>query len=118
MKINFTVINPVYGSRKLMKKLVFFSLVIICSCKNSNDKKVENAMRHYDDLILRADAQGIAEMYMPDGEMVLPGRAPIRGRDSIEQFFSAFKDMKAERQKRTTDSIRRFGDTVKKIVQC
>jgi hypothetical protein len=50
-------------------------------------------------------------MFMADGEIVPPCMNPIRGRDSIEHFLSAFNGIKVEEQKSTTDSIRRFGDT-------
>src|SRR5215471_9737388 len=94
-----------------MKKILLFGLLLIFSCKNAMDKQVEDAMRQYDNLILHTDAKAISEMYMTDGEMAPPGMQPIRGRDSIEYFLSAFKGVKVEEQKSTTDSIRRFGDT-------
>ena len=94
-----------------MKKLLLVGLIFIFSCENSMDKKVKDAMRQYDDLILHTNAKGISQMFMQDGEMAPPGMQPIRGRDSIEAFLSAFKGIKVEEQKSTTDSIRRFGDT-------
>src|SRR5215471_6009220 len=94
-----------------MKKFLLFGLILSFSCKDQTNVKVEEAMKQYDDLILHTDAKGISEMYMPDGEMAPPGMQPIRGRDSIQHFLSAFAGIKVEEQKSTTDSIRRFGDT-------
>ena len=94
-----------------MRNLLVFALILNFSCTNPTNKKVEDAMRQYDNLILHTDAKGISEMFMADGEMAPPGMPPIRGRDSIEHFLSAFKAIKVQEQKSTTDSIRRFGDT-------
>jgi ketosteroid isomerase-like protein len=94
-----------------MKIFLLFGLILMFSCKDSMDEKVEDAMDKYDNLILHTDAKGISEMFMADGEMAPPGMNPIRGRDSIEHFLSAFKGIKVEEQKSTTDSIRRFGNT-------
>ena len=44
--------------------------------------------------------------------MAPPGRDPIRGRDSIINFLSQFEGIKVEAQKSTTDSIRKFEDTL------
>ena len=94
-----------------MKNLLLFALILSFSCTKPTDEKVEDAMRQYDNLILHTDARGISEIFMVDGEMAPPGMPSIRGRDSIEHFLSAFKGIKVEEQKSTTDSIRRFGDT-------
>ena len=77
----------------------------------SINKNVEDAMQHYDNLILHTDAQGIAAMFTIDGEMAPRGMNSIQGRDSIENFLQQFKSIIVEAQKSITDSIRRINDT-------
>ncbi len=95
---------------KIMKKLLLL-LFLATSCKPSLNKNVEDAMKHYDNLILHTDAKGLSEMFTADGEMGSPGGNYIHGRDSIEKFLSQFAGIKVDEQKSKTDSIRRFGDT-------
>jgi len=97
--------------KQSVKKLSPFLLFAMVSCASSPDKQVKHAMRQYDKLILHTDAKGISEMFTVDGEMISPGNKTIQGRDSIEKFLSQFSGFKVEKQKSTTDSIRRFGDT-------
>lgn len=94
-----------------MKKAVIAFLVLIVSCDQSINKKVESAMHNYDDRILHTDAKGISEMFMTDGEMAPPGMPPIVGRDSIKNFLAQFSGVKVEQQNSTTDSIIRIHDT-------
>ena len=103
--------EPFVFKDQCMKKFLLFIMLVNLSCENATDKQVKDAIRRYDALILHTDARGISNMYMMDGEMAPPGMSPIRGRDSIEHFLSAFKGVKVEEQKSTTDSIRKSDDT-------
>ena len=94
-----------------MKKISTVFFVLLIACKPSLNKNVENAMKQYDDLILRSDIKGLSGMFTNDGELVLTADKSIIGRDSIQSFLSQFAGIKVEEQKSTTDSIRRFGDT-------
>jgi ketosteroid isomerase-like protein len=95
-----------------VKKLFYALFFTGISCTSSPlDKQVEDAMNHYDSLILHTDAKGISEMFTVDGEMFSPESTTIHGRDSIQKFLSQFSGFRVEEQKSTTDSIRRFGDT-------
>jgi ketosteroid isomerase-like protein len=78
------------------------------SCNDHHDKKsVELAMKQYDHLIKKMDADSIALLYPPDGD--LGGIA--RGRDSIKKFLSTFKDLRVLSQSSTTNSIEIHNDT-------
>ena len=94
-----------------MKKIFLPLFIVIASCNNSLNKKVEDAMQQYDKNILHTDAKSIAAMFTTDGELASPGGLSIHSRDSIEHFLMQFNNIKVETQKSTTDSIRRFGDT-------
>jgi ketosteroid isomerase-like protein len=92
-----------------MRKL-FHYLCMLCmiSCNDYHDKKgVDLAMKQYDHLIKKMDADSIALLYTPDGD--LGGIA--RGRDSIKKFLSTFKNIRVLSQASTTKSIEVHGDT-------
>ena len=94
-----------------MKKIFFPFLIVIASCNNALNEKVENAMQQYDNYILHTNAKDIAAMFTTDGELTPPSGNRIHGKDSIEYFLSHFYNIKIKTQKSTTHSIRRFGDT-------
>lgn len=96
------------------KNLLLFSIFMSClpllySCTTSshNEKGVESAMKHYDQLILKSDADSIALLYTPDGNL---GDMAM-GRDSIRNFLSRFKNIKVLTQASVTDSIKVIADT-------
>ena len=65
------------------------------------------AMKQYDHLILKLDADSIALLYTPDGDL----GAIAHGRDSIRKFLLTFKNIKVLSQASTTDTIKIYGDT-------
>jgi hypothetical protein len=90
--------------------LAFLSgIIFIQSCNTSEHSKsdVELAMKHYDNLILKLDADSISMLYTPDGNL---GDIAV-GRDSIKKFLSTFKNVKVLSQTSTTNSINIIHDT-------
>jgi len=83
--------------------LILFS----CSPSRHNEKGVTAAMKYYDRLILKLDADAIAQLYTVDGNL---GGIAI-GRDSIRNFLSSFKNIKVLSQASTTSSIKMGRDT-------
>ncbi|PWU05107.1 MAG: hypothetical protein C5B52_00245 [Bacteroidetes bacterium] len=84
----------------------FFFLILtllFMSCKSSkhNEDGVKEMMSHYDHLILKVDADSIALMYTPNGEL---GDMAV-GRDSIRHFLAGFKNVKVIAQNSTTTSL-------------
>ncbi len=67
--------------------------------------EIRLATRHYADLILAMDATGLAGAFAPDGEMVVVGQPPVRGRATIREAFESFKDYKVQAEEMTTDYI-------------
>lgn len=94
-----------------MKKYLLLLVLplLLCSCQLAphNKKGVEAAMRYYDHLIKKVDADSIALLFTTDGN--LSGMA--KGRDSIKQFFAAFKNVQVLSQISTTIAIKIKGDT-------
>ena len=83
--------------------IFFFS----CNTSKHSNAGVESAMKYYDHLILKLDADSIALLYTADGN--LGGVA--KGRDSIRKFLSSFKNVRVLSQASTTTSIKISRDT-------
>ncbi len=64
-------------------------------------------MHHYDNLILKLDADSIALLYTPDGKL----GDIATGRDSIRKFLSSFKNVTVLSQSSLTTSIYLNKDT-------
>jgi hypothetical protein len=78
------------------------------SCNNAHTKEeVETAMKQYDHLILKLDADSIALLYTADGDL---GNM-AHGRDSIRKFLSSFKNIRVLSQTSVTTSIEITGDS-------
>ncbi len=91
--------------------LVFLILAIptLNSCYSSKHNKtgVENAMKYYDHLILNLDADSIALLFTPTGNL---GDIAV-GRDSIKKFLSTFKNVRVLSQNSITNAINITHDT-------
>lgn len=88
---------------------VIFFIVCLLSCRAAkySNQKIESAMRYYDHLIKKLDADSIVLLYAPDGNL---GGIAI-GRDSIRNFLASFKNIKVLSQVSTTSSITFIQDT-------
>ncbi len=87
--------------------ICIFSLLTSCSSTNHNKSGIEDAMKYYDHLIQKLDADSIALLYTPNGKL---GDVAI-GRDSIRKFLSSFKNVQVLSQKSTTTSIIMYNDS-------
>ena len=89
--------------------LNFILLTVLFSCRNhyKNEESVEKAMKKYDSLIVKMNADSIAMLYTPDGDL---GKM-AHGRDSIRKFLTQFKYYKVLSQSSTTDLISIEHDT-------
>jgi len=54
------------------------------------ESQVRGALQRYVRLVRAMDHAGIAAMFAPDGEVVNPGREPIKGRAAIQAFLEQF----------------------------
>ena len=93
---------------RLYHCLLFSSLLILsCNTPMHTRSAVESAMKHYDHLIRKLDADSIALLYTPDGML----GEMARGRDSIRKFLSSFKNVQVLSQVSTTNLIEIIHDT-------
>ena len=89
----------------------FLCIVFLLSCNATRHSKniagVESAMKKYDHLILKLDADSISLLFTPNGNL---GNIAI-GQDSIRKFLSSFKNVSVLSQSSTTSSIIISGDS-------
>lgn len=88
------------------------SVCTLLICPSSNGQKhikqeIENAMLRYDRLIQKMDADSIALLYAPDGDL----GEMAHGRDSIRKFLLTFTNVKVLSTSSTSDSIVFNSDT-------
>jgi ketosteroid isomerase-like protein len=86
--------------------IAVFSAALSC---NTRDRKaeVESGLRTYDRLIQKMDADSIALMYAPDGDL----GTIAHGRDSIRKFLSTFKNVSVLSVSSSSDNIGINNDT-------
>ena len=90
-------------SRRLFAARILLATAIFAGCTqrpravpsespgpSAEQARVEAALGRYSSMVLHMDSRGIAALYAPDGEIVNPGQAPVRGRAAIEAFLSGF----------------------------
>ena len=98
-------------SRHRFLFLCFFLIIFIplfsCNASRHNKNGVELAMKQYDHLILKLDADSIALLYTPDGDM----GGIAHGRDSIRNFLLTFKNLRVLSQSSNTSFIKMSGDS-------
>lgn len=97
------------STSKFLRFFILTNLILLFSCNSSmhNKSGVETAMKYYDHLILKLDADSISMLYTSDGSL---GDMAI-GRDSIRKFLSAFKNVRVLSQISETKSIDIVRDT-------
>ena len=99
--------SPAIKSISLFAALLISSLLLSCRSSEHSKSGVEKALQHYDQLILKLDADSIAWLYTPDGRM----GEMAKGRDSIKVFLSSFQNIKVLSQHSTSDTVNITADT-------
>ncbi len=87
--------------------VIFIFLQVSFNTSKHGKSGVESAMKYYDHLIQKLDADSISQLYSPDGNL---GDIAI-GRDSIRRFLSSFKHIQVLSQISKTKSIELYGDS-------
>jgi hypothetical protein len=92
------------------RPFIFFAwmmLLTITSCHPDHSRsEIELSMKQYDHYIKNTDADSIALMFTPDGDL---GNI-AHGHDSIRKFLSSFKNVSVSATASTTGSIVFNGD--------
>jgi ketosteroid isomerase-like protein len=87
--------------------VILFSAIFSCNTKTHSKEEIESAMKNYDRLIEKTDADSIALVYAKDGQL----GSIANGRDSIRKFLARFKDFHVLSQETETRSIVISGDS-------
>ena len=88
--------------------IIVITLLILSSCKNQHNRAgVEAAMKQYDHLIKKLDADSISLLYTANGNL----GDIVHGRDSIKKFLSSFVNVRVLSQVSSTKSIDMYGDS-------
>lgn len=72
---------------------------------------VDATLRQYASMVAAMDHAGIAALFTPDGEIVNPGQASIRGRDAIDRMLSAFAGFQMMENQTTPTGTVATGDS-------
>lgn len=86
--------------------VVITLLIISCNKKHNNDE-IEAAMKNYDRQIQNMNADSIAMLFTPDGNL----GDMVFGRDSIRSFLATFKNVHVLSTISTTGSIELNADS-------
>jgi|SRR5690348_1671352 len=88
--------------------LLWISCIMLVACNNLHSQRgVELAMEQYDHLIKEMNADSIALLYTPDGDL----GDIVHGRDSIKSFLASFKGIRVLSQHSISGSVKISGDT-------
>ena len=98
-----------FSTPRLSFLLITLMLGLLFSCNTSkhSEASVRSAMQLYDHYIQKLDADSIALLYTPDGDL----GTIAHGRDSIRKFLLNFKNVNVLSQHSTTESIKITGDS-------
>ena len=93
---------------RFLKLIIIIPVVVLFSCTDQHNKAgVEAAMKHYDHLIKKLDADSISLLYTTDGNL----GDKVYGRDSIKKFLLSFTNVRVLSQVSLTKSIDLYGDS-------
>lgn len=74
------------------------------------EDQLRQAMQQYSKLLIAMDSTAIAALFTPDGEIVVTGQEPVRGRDAIRKHLESFKDFQVQSDVVTTDTVAVHGE--------
>jgi uncharacterized protein (TIGR02246 family) len=71
--------------------------------------EIEAATQEYASLLKALDATALAAFYTPDGELLEPGMAALKGPKAIQKFLGSFGDVRIESATMASESIEAWG---------
>jgi len=89
-------------------RAVILATVLAAACASSAARDADTIRvktQRYAKLVAAMDERGIASMFASDGEVDVPGRAPVRGPAEIEHFLAGFRNFHVLSEEMTTESV-------------
>ena len=81
------------------------TLLLGLGCGTHGAPDLNQSLARYNGYVRLEQADSIAEMYTLNGELLVPGRAPLQGPDSIRAFLAAFTNVRVDSSAMWADSI-------------
>ncbi|HXI20077.1 MAG TPA: nuclear transport factor 2 family protein [Gemmatimonadales bacterium] len=78
---------------------------------SADSQAVTRAFAHYQDLVRRMAHDSIAALYAPDGQLLVLGRPPVVGPDSIRTYLRGFSSYRVVADTMSPQSLDIHGDT-------
>jgi len=69
------------------------------------ETQLRQATEHYAQLVKAMDSNAIANLYTADGESIIVGQPPIRGREAIRKQLESFSGYSVQSEILTADTI-------------
>jgi uncharacterized protein (TIGR02246 family) len=91
--------------RKLIVIAVFFTACARTTSVADAQAQLHEATEHYAQLVRAMDSNAIANLYTTDGESVIVGQPPIRGREAIRKQLESFSGFSVQSETLTADTI-------------
>lgn len=63
----------------------------------------------------RGDAEGMAELYTDDGEVLPPNAETVKGKEAVKNFWQATMDLGIKAIKLETGEVEQHGDTANEV---
>lgn len=89
----------------------FLLFCAACTKQQNEQQRLSEALKHYNRLLTAQNADSLAQMYTPDGEMLGNGKLAAFGRDSIRSFLASFSNIEVASNEMPVDSVRINGNT-------
>lgn len=77
----------------------------LLACRAHHARALDAELARYNAFVARQAGDSIAAMYAPDGELDVPGRAPLRGPAEIAGFLAGFTGVRVDSSAMWADSL-------------
>jgi hypothetical protein len=84
---------------------VIAALCGLIACQDDPDTGLRAELARYNQFVAHQWGDSIAAMFASDGELAVPGRAPLRGPAAIREFLAAFTNVRVDSSAMWSDSV-------------
>jgi uncharacterized protein (TIGR02246 family) len=92
-----------------MRKLIVIAVCLTACARTTSlvdtQAELRQATEHYAQLVKAMDSNAISNLYTADGESIVVGQPPIRGREAIRKQLESFSGYSVQSEMLTADAI-------------